>query len=76
MHESLHILLDLVFPEGLKAYFELKAHKSDADNLHLYLEEINSIPEEFKGQKLESKGFLMRLRYRIFRYEAATYTFI
>jgi hypothetical protein len=57
MHESLHILLDLVFPEGLKAYFELKDHKSDADNLHLYLEEINSIPEEFKGQKLESKGF-------------------
>ena len=57
MHESLHILLDLVIPEGLKAYFELKDHKSDADNLHLYLEEINSIPEEFKGQRLESKGF-------------------
>ncbi len=57
MHESLHILLDLVLPEGLKKYFELVDHKSDADNLHLYLDEINSIPEEFKGQKLESKGF-------------------
>ncbi len=57
MHESLHIVLDLVFPEGLREYFELVDHKSDADNLHLYLDEINSIPEEFKGQKLESKGF-------------------
>jgi len=57
MHESLQILLDLVLPEGLKTYFKLKTHNSDADNLHLYLEEINSIPDEFKGQKLESKGF-------------------
>jgi len=57
MHESLHVLLDLVLPEGLKKYFKLVGHKSDVDNVHLYLDEINSIPEEFKGQKLESKGF-------------------
>lgn len=36
MHESLQVLLDLVLPEGLKKYFELVDHKSDADNLHLY----------------------------------------
>jgi transposase len=57
MHESLNILLDLVLPEGVKSFFELKSHKADADNLHLYLEELNNIPEEFTGQKLESKGF-------------------
>lgn len=57
MHESLHVLLDLVLPEGVNKYFELKSHKSEIDNLHLYLEEINIIPEEFNGQKLESKGF-------------------
>lgn len=57
MHESLHILLDLVLPEGVKTYFELKSHQSDEDNLHLYLEEENKIPDEFVGHKLESKGF-------------------
>jgi hypothetical protein len=57
MHESLHILLDIVLPEGLKRYFELKSHRSDEDNLHLYLEELNHIPEEYSGHKLESKGF-------------------
>jgi transposase len=57
MHDSLHILLDLVLPEGVKTYFELKSHESDDDKLHLYLEELNTIPEEFAGHKLESKGF-------------------
>jgi len=57
MHEPLNVLLDMVLPEGVKTYFELKSHQLDPDNLHLYLEELNSIPEEFNGQKLESKGF-------------------
>lgn len=57
MHESLHVILDLVLPEGVKTFFELKNHKADAETLHLYLEELNTIPEEFASHKLESKGF-------------------
>jgi len=57
MHESLHILLDLVLPEGIKQYFQLTTHRSDEDNLHLYLEELNRTPDEYAGDKLESKGF-------------------
>ncbi len=66
MHESLNILLDLVLPEGVKTYFELKSHQSDADNLHLYLEEINNIPVEYVGQKLESKGFYNEITFQDF----------
>lgn len=57
MHESLHTLIDFVLPQGLKHYFELINHQSDEENLHLYLEEQNIIPEEYTADKLESKGF-------------------
>lgn len=66
MHESLHKLLELVLPEGVKTYFELKSHKVDADNIHLYLEELNGIPHEFTGQKLESKGFHSEITFQDF----------
>ena len=57
MHESLNLLIDLVLPEGVKKYFEVVKHESDIDNLHLYLDELNIIPVEYKDDKLESKGF-------------------
>jgi transposase len=57
MHESLNLLIDLVLPEGVKKYFEVVKHESDIDNLHLYLDELNIIPAEYKDDKLESKGF-------------------
>lgn len=66
MHESLHILLELVLPEGVKTYFELKNHKVDIDNIHLYLEEVNIIPEEFSGKKFESKGFHSEMTFQDF----------
>jgi len=57
MHESLHVILDLVLPQDVKTFFELKSHKADEETLHFYLEELNTIPEEFASHKLESKGF-------------------
>lgn len=66
MHESLNVLLDLVLPEGLKSYFELKSHQIKTDNLHFYLEEINSLPEEYAGHKLESKGFYDEITFQDF----------
>ncbi|MBL7837381.1 MAG: transposase [Bacteroidetes bacterium] len=66
MHESLHIILNLVLPEGIQSYFELKDHKFDNDNIHLYLEELNQIPEEYKAHKLESKGFHSEITFQDF----------
>jgi hypothetical protein len=54
---SLYTLVDLVLPPEVKTYFRLTSHKSDEESLHLYLEELNNIPEEYLGQQLESKGF-------------------
>jgi transposase len=57
MHESFNVLLDLIIPEGVSEYFKLTGHKKEDDAIHVYLEEINSIPEEYKTNKLQSKGF-------------------
>lgn len=57
MHESLNILLDFVLPAGVKTYFEIVNHTSDDETIHLYLDELNQIPDEFKDDHLESKGF-------------------
>ncbi|PXW11141.1 hypothetical protein C8D70_112143, partial [Chryseobacterium sp. CBTAP 102] len=53
-----HELLKLLLPEFLVQHFDiLKAEPYDAE-LHIYFEEKNSIPDEFKERLLESKGFL------------------
>jgi hypothetical protein len=50
-------LLSLILPEGLSDYFELvKAEKND-NTYYFYLTERNLPPEEYKLDKLESKGF-------------------
>jgi hypothetical protein len=66
MHESLHIILNLVLPAGIQSYFELKDHRIDNDNIHLYLEELNQIPDEYKAQRLESKGFHSEITFQDF----------
>jgi hypothetical protein len=38
-------------------HFELKGVREEAEILHLDLEEVNTKPEEFAGEKLLSKGF-------------------
>ena len=57
MHESFNVLLDLIIPEGVSEYFKLTAHKKEDNAIHVYLEEINNIPEEYKTNKVQSKGF-------------------
>ncbi|WP_374166491.1 hypothetical protein [Arcticibacter sp. MXS-1] len=57
MHESFKALLPLIIPEGVSDYFQLTDHKKDTTGIHIYLEEINSIPVEYKTNKLLSKGF-------------------
>lgn len=57
MHESFKALLPLIIPEGVSDYFELTDHMKDAQGIHFYLEELNSIPAEYQSDKLLSKGF-------------------
>ncbi len=57
MNDSYNVLLKLILPESLDTYFELISYIKEGEDLHLYLKEVNTIPEEFHGNKLSSKGF-------------------
>jgi len=61
MSDSYDPLLKLVLPEPIADYFELTSHlkekEAKGDTLHLYLQEINTVPIEYTSVKLISKGF-------------------
>ena len=54
---SLTDITKLLLPEVLVTYFDLIKYEFKGDDLHFYFTELNTIPEEFKGVKLSSKGF-------------------
>jgi len=49
--------LDLILPQGILDYFLLTDFTSSTCEISLYLEEKNVIPEEYRSDKLISKGF-------------------
>ena len=57
MQDSYSELIKLLLPEIIVEYFELTSYKKGDEVLHIYLKEINSIPKEFRQNKLSSKGF-------------------
>lgn len=57
MQDSFGELIKLLLPEIIVDYFELTSYEKGEEILHLYLREINSIPEEYRQCKLSSKGF-------------------
>ena len=57
IQDSFVDLLKLLLPEIIVEYFELTSYKKGEEILHLYLKEINSIPKEYRQNKLSSKGF-------------------
>ena len=48
---------ELLLPEGVLDYFEITQVIQQEKEIAIVLEEKNIIPEEYKGRKLESKGF-------------------
>jgi hypothetical protein len=54
---SILAVASLLLPEVLIEYFELTNHKLKEEELHFYFTENNTTPEEFKKDKLTSKGF-------------------
>ncbi len=61
MSDSYIPFLKLILPEGIFEYFELTSYNQEkevkGETLHLYFQEINSIPVEYISDKLVSKGF-------------------
>lgn len=50
-------LIRFMLPEGILDYFEVTDIVFTDHQYHIYLEEKNIHPEQFKGEKLTSKGF-------------------
>lgn len=50
-------LLKYVLPGELVDYFELVSIKEESEELHLYLDGLNIIPQEYEDQSLSSNGF-------------------
>jgi hypothetical protein len=50
-------LASLVLPSGVLDFFNLSKIVKTVESFEIHLEEKNLIPEEYKGQRLSSKGF-------------------
>ena len=50
-------LLKLILPEMLVAHFDLVRHNHQNEELHLYFEERNVLPKEFKNHIVIAHGF-------------------
>ena len=66
MQDSYSELIKLLFPEIIIEYFELTSYKKGEEMLHLYLKELNSIPKEYRKNKLSSKGFFDQITVQDF----------
>ena len=56
----------LLLPEGTLDYFDLVDVKESVNEVVIYLEEKNIVPEKYTDQDTESKGFYILLLFRIF----------
>lgn len=59
-------LVGYLLPSGVLDYFELVDVKQKDDHLHIYLEEQNQIPEEYKSEPYRSNGFMQERKIRDF----------
>jgi hypothetical protein len=66
MQDSLTDLVKLLLPEIIIDYFELTSYIKEDEKLHLYLREVHSIPKEYRGFKLTSKGFFNEITVQDF----------
>ena len=48
----------LLLPEGVSDYFEVVKVDISSTGTILHLDELNLIPEEYQGQRFQSKGFI------------------
>lgn len=55
--DTLLAIANLLLPEVLVTYFDLTKHEIKGEELHFHFTELNEVPKEFIGIKLQSKGF-------------------
>ena len=66
MQDSFIEILKLMLQKKKKKKIKIKYYKKRDEIIHLYLKEINSIPEEYRGSKLSSKGFFEEITVQDF----------
>jgi len=54
--------------------FELTSYKTTEEVMHLYLQEVNQIPKEFEGQRLESKRLFDEITVQDFQLEGIKFS--
>lgn len=59
-------LVSYLLPAGVLEYFELSAVNKQDDELHIYLAELDKIPQEYKDQPYRSNGFMHERKIRDF----------
>ena len=59
-------LIELLLPAGILEYFDLTKTTQSPNGLHIYLEERNKVPQEYKDVKLHSKGLQEEIRVQDF----------
>jgi hypothetical protein len=56
-HEQMLSILELILPKEILEYFTVTNLINQPREVHLFLDERNEVPDEYKGEKLVSKGF-------------------
>ncbi|MCE1169389.1 MAG: transposase [Sphingobacteriia bacterium] len=55
--EQMLLMLELILPKEILQHFAVTNLEVLPKEVHLYLDELNEVPEEYKSEKLSSKGF-------------------
>jgi hypothetical protein len=55
--DALFAAANLLLPEVLVSHFDLTKHEIRGEEIRFYFTELNTTPEEYKGVKLNPKGF-------------------
>ena len=56
-HKQMLSILELILPKEILEHFTVTNLEIHPKEVHLYLDERNEVPEEYKHEKLISKGF-------------------
>jgi hypothetical protein len=55
--EQMLSILELILPKEILEHFVVTNIEIQSKEVHLYLDELNEVPQEYKNEKLISKGF-------------------
>ena len=59
-------LVEFLLPEAILVDFDLINFKEEKDELKIYLEEKNTVPEEYKDTHIRANGFLPEVEIKDF----------